>query len=576
MIGGIGLALKDMWRIAAPYFRSEERVSAFALLGSIIAIELGIVAITVRLNTWNADFYNALQDRNWDRFVAELIFFCWIVALFLVVAVLQYVLNQWLQIRWRRWATERYLAQWLDGATHWRQKITGDAADNPDQRIAEDVKLFIQHTLSIGIDILSSVVTLVSFIAILWGLSAAAPLMIGGETWSIPGYLVWAALLYAVFGTLVTHWIGRKLIPLNYNQERYEANFRFALVRVRENAEEIALQRGEAAERAPLGARFGDVITNFIAMMNVQKWLVAFRAGYNQASNIFPIVVVSPSYFSGAIQLGALFQTSSAFGRVEGAFSIFVTIYARIAEWKAVVDRLTGFEAAVAAARGVEGLSERIETGESEGDALEVTDLVTRLPTGRAIVALPRLTLRPGERRLVRGPSGTGKTTLLRGLSGLWPWGRGRIGVPKGTRLAVVPQRAYLPLGTLRAALTYPAAPDAYPDADVKAALTALRLDALADEMDAEANWATRLSGGEQQRVALARVMLSKPDWLLLDEATSALDPDTEEAVLGALAAALPKTGILAISHRGDTEVFAAAPLVLAPGGEGMPAVARA
>lgn len=574
MIGGIGQAVKDMWRIALPYYQSEERWSARLLLGAIVLIELFIVGITVRLNTWNADFYNALQDRNWDRFVSELIFFAWIVAVFLVAAVLQYVLNQWLQIRWRRWATERYLAQWLDGATHYRQKLMGDAADNPDQRIAEDVKLFIQHTLSIGIDILSSVVTLVSFVAILWGLSAASPLMIGGETWAIPGYLVWAALIYAVLGTLVAHWIGRKLIPLNFVQERYEANFRFALVRVRENAEEIALQRGEPAERTPLRARFADVMTNFVAMMNVQKWLVAFRAGYNQISNIFPIVVVSPSYFSGAIQLGALFQTSSAFDRVQGAFSIFVTIYTRIAEWKAVVDRLTGFEAAVAQASAAQGLGERIETIVGQGDTLEVSDLVTRLPGGRAIVALPKLSLRRGERRLVRGPSGTGKTTLLRGLSGVWPWGRGRVVVPEGTRLAILPQKAYLPLGTLRAAITYPAPPEAYTDAEVGAVLVALKLGAFAGDLDMEANWSARLSGGEQQRVALARAILAKPEWLLLDEATSALDPATEEAVLNALAAALPRTGILAISHRADTGVFAGVPVVLAAGQEGAPAVA--
>ncbi len=561
ILHGIGPALRTMWRLATPYFRSEERLSARLLLAAIIGMELGIVGIMVLLNQWNADFYNALQDRNWPVFVAQLWYFSTLAAIFLVGAVLQYYLNQWLQIRWRRWMTEQYLAAWLDGGTHYRQKMTGDAADNPDQRIAEDIKLFINHTLSIGIDLLSSVVTLVSFVVILWGLSAAAPLVIGGETIAIPGYLVWAALIYAIFGTIITHLLGRRLIPLNFQQERYEANFRFALMRLRENSEQVALQRGERAEHGPLRARFANVIRNFMALVDVQKNVVMFRAGYNQAATVFPFIVVSPAYFAGAIQLGPLMQTASAFDRVQTALSVFITIYTRIAEWKAVVDRLSGFDAAIVAAQESEFRSPHIEVIPSDGDTLDIENLTVELPSGHPVVAVDKLSLRPGERRILSGPSGTGKTTLFRGLSGVWPWGRGVVRVPRDTRLLVLPQKPYMPLVTLRAALTYPAPPDAISDAAVRGAVNAVGLASFADRLDNNEDWAAILSGGEQQRVQLARALLQAPDWLLLDEATSALDPESERRVLDAVTAALPGTAILAITHRSPAKPFDEPPL---------------
>lgn len=565
MLDGIGPALRTMWRLATPYFRSEERLSARLLLAAIIGMELGIVGITVLLNQWNVDFYNALQERNWPVFVAQLWYFSTLAAIFLVGAVLQYYLNQWLQIRWRRWMTERYLAAWLDGGTHYRQKMTGDAADNPDQRIAEDIKLFINHTLSIGIDLLSSVVTLLSFVVILWGLSAAAPLMIGGETIAIPGYLVWAALIYAIFGTIVTHLLGRRLIPLNFQQERYEANFRFALMRLRENSEQVALQHGERAEHGPLRARFADVIRNFMALVNVQKNVVMFRAGYNQTATVFPFIVVSPAYFAGAIQLGPLMQTASAFDRVQTALSVFITIYTRLAEWKAVVDRLAGFDAAIVAAQEVQFRSPHIEVTASEGDTLDIENLTVELPSGRPMIAVEKLSLRRGERRILSGPSGTGKTTLFRGLSGVWPWGRGVVRVPQGTRLLVLPQKPYLPLATLRAALTYPAPPDAISDATIRDVMDKVGLAPFADRLDSDENWAAILSGGEQQRVQLARALLQAPDWLLLDEATSALDPESERRVLDAVTSALPGTAMLAITHRSLAQPFNEPPLRVQP-----------
>ncbi|NJO54677.1 MAG: ABC transporter ATP-binding protein/permease [Bacteroidales bacterium] len=359
--------LAATWRLAAPYFRADqmgevslgplgrfrlrERWAGRGLLAAVIAIELAIVAITVALNAWNARFYDALQNRNWDSFVYELGFFCVLAGMFILLAVYQIYLNQWLQIRWRRWMTERLLGEWLSDANHYRMQLLGESADNPDQRIAEDIRLFIEKTLSLGVGLLSAAVTLVSFVGILWGLSAQAPLMIGGTTFAIPGYLVLAALIYAVLGTVLTHLIGRALVRLNFDQQRYEADFRVSLVRVRENAEQIALLEGEAAERDRLMERFGHVMRNWWAIMDRQKRLTFFTAGYSQVSMVFPFIVASPAYFAGAFQLGGLMQTASAFGRVENSLAFFISAYTQFAEWRAVVERLGGFEAAARAAR---------------------------------------------------------------------------------------------------------------------------------------------------------------------------------------------------------------------------------
>jgi len=302
------LTLAKTWRLTAPYFRSEDWRRGCGLLASVIAIELFLVGINVALNEWNNRFYNALQNHNWHAFVTELLFFCCLAAAYILLTVYQLYLNQWLQIGWRRWMTRSLLGNWLSAANHYRMQLLGDAADNPDQRIAEDINLFVERALSIGVGLLGSVVTLVSFVVILWGLSAQAPLQLFGTTLSIPGYLVWAALSYAAVGTFVTHFIGWRLIGLNFEQQRFEADFRFNLVRVRENAEQIALLRGETTERKRLLGRFGSVVVNWFAIMRRQKKLTFFTASYNQVAIVFPFVVVSPAYFAGAIQLGGLMQ----------------------------------------------------------------------------------------------------------------------------------------------------------------------------------------------------------------------------------------------------------------------------
>nr|WP_284701276.1 ABC transporter ATP-binding protein/permease [Rhodoplanes tepidamans] len=563
-------ALAVVWRLAAPYFRSEDRWAGRALLAAVIAIELAIVAITVMINQWNARFYNALQERDWTSFVSELVFFCALAAAFIVLAVYQLYLNQWLQIRWRRWMTDRYLSHWLEDANHYRMQLLGDAADNPDQRIADDINLFIDRGLSIGLGLLSSVVTLVSFVAILWNLSAQAPLQIGGTVWSIPGYLVWAALLYAIAGTALTHLIGRPLIPLNFQQQRYEADFRFHLVRVRENGEQIALLAGEPAEKARLLDRFAAVMSNWYAIMIRQKKLTFFTAGYRQASTVFPFVVMSPAYFASVINLGALMQAADAFANVQTALSFFVTSYRTIAEWKAVVDRLDGFDRSIAAGRAVAaGPATIAVTPRAEADRIAAGSLAVRLPDGRALVRADALGLPAGERVLVNGPSGSGKSTLFRALAGIWPFGDGTVAVPEGKSVMVLPQRPYLPVGPLAAAVSYPGLPDAFPRDTVAEVLGAVGLPGLVPRLDEEAHWGRMLSLGEQQRVAIARAILHAPDYLLLDEATASLDEPSEAALYRLLRERLPGTALISIGHRSTLDALHDRHLVLEREGDG-------
>jgi putative ATP-binding cassette transporter len=551
-----------VWRIAGPYFFSEDRWPGRILLAAVIAIELSIVGINVLLNSWNNTFYNALQDRNWDAFIYQLGYFCVLAAIYILLAVYQIYLNQWLQIRWRRWLTQTYLDRWLTGANHYRMQLRGDAADNPDQRIAEDVKEFIDAgtsgigILPIGLGLLNSVVTLGSFAVILWNLSGTAPLHLFGTTLMIPGYLFWAALVYAIIGTILTHLVGRALTALNFQQQRYEADFRFNLVRVRENSEQIALLDGEHAERHRLLMRFGNIVGNWLAIMSRQKKLTFLTAGYGQVSSVFPFVVVSPAYFAGVIQLGGLMQTASAFGSVQGALSFFVTAYRNIAEWRAVVERLAGFDESIAAARAAATTPPVIVLAPSEASVVGFKDLAVRLPSGRPLVNAGNLSIKLGERVLVSGPSGSGKSTLFRALAGLWPFGSGMITVPKNARMIILPQRPYFPIASLAAAVAYPAKPGTFNAGKVAELIATAGLPALALRIEEEAHWNRMLSIGEQQRLGIARALLYAPDFLFLDEATASLDETAEAALYQLLERRLAHTTIVSIGHRATLAAF--------------------
>ena len=553
---GIISTLATVWRIASPYYRSEDRWPGRLLLAAVIAIELSIVGITVLLNTWNNAFYNALQDKNWDAFVYQLGYFCVLATAFILLAVYQLYLNQWLQIRWRRWLTSRYLEHWLSDSNHYRMQLLGDAADNPDQRIAEDIRQFIELTLTIGLQLLNSTVTLGSFMVILWSLSAAAPLHLFGVSYDIPGYLFWAALIYACIGTALTHLIGRALIKLNFLQQRYEADFRFNLVRVRENSEQIALLDGESAERDRLLIRFGNVVANWLAIMSRQKKLTFFTAGYAQASVVFPFIMVSPAYFAGAVQLGGLMQTANAFGQVQGALSVFVTLYRHLAEWRAVIERLNGFDQSVTAAQKLAVTPPVIALAPGEAADITFKDLAVRLPNGVPLVNASNISISLGERVLVSGPSGSGKSTLFRALAGIWPFGEGTVLVPKNAKLMMLPQRPYFPIAPLAAAVAYPAEPGHFDSARVADLIAAVGLPALASRIEEEAHWNRMLSLGEQQRLGIARAILHAPDYLFLDEATASLDEPAEAALYDLLEQRLGLATIVSIGHRSTLAAF--------------------
>jgi vitamin B12/bleomycin/antimicrobial peptide transport system ATP-binding/permease protein len=556
-VNNIRSTLATVWRIAAPYFRSEDKLAGRALLAAFVSTELTGVALDVLLNQWNNRFYNALQEKDWDSFVREIGVFSLLAACNVVVGIYQLYLNQWLHIRWRRWMTNRYLGEWLHNANHYRMQLQGDAADNPDQRIADDVKLFVERTLEIGIGLLSSVVTLASFFIILWGLSAAAPLHIFGNEFAIPGYLVWGALIYAIFGTALTQWIGSPLVNLDFRQESFEADFRFNLVRVRENSEQIALLQGESAERQRLSERFGRIVENWYAIMSRTKRLTGFTRSYSQAAVIFPYILVAPAYFADKIQLGGMMQTASAFSSVQTALSFFVDVYRKLAEWRAIVARLDGFETAIASAATLATSAGSIDIVSSTGsDEIDLRQLLVRLPNGTPLVSADGFSIRGSERTLVTGPSGAGKSTLFRAIAGIWPFGNGSIAIPANAKLMMLPQRPYFPIGTLQAAIVYPAEASAFSSDRVRDALIAVSLPQFATQLTEQAHWNRMLSLGEQQRLGLARALLHAPQYLFLDEATASLDEAAEAALYRLIEEKLPATTIVSIGHRSTLEAF--------------------
>jgi putative ATP-binding cassette transporter len=540
-----------VWRIASPYFRSEDKVAARTLLAAVIAIQLALVAIDVLVNQWYNRFYNALQQYDWNAFVWELGIFIVLATISVGLSIYQLYLTQWLQIRWRNWMTRLYLGQWLDQANHYRMQLKGDAADNPDQRIAEDVKQFVEQTLGITVGLLGSIVSLVSFVVVLWGLSEAAPLILFGNEIQIPGYLVWGAVVYAIFGTGLTHWIGSPLVNLQFEQQRYEADFRFNLVRTRENSEQIALLRGEGTERELLLDRFRNVVANWYQIMSRTKRLTAFTASYSQAAVVFPFVLTAPAYFAQKIALGGMLQTASAFGSVQKALSFFVDAYRTLADWRSAVARLDGFEMALSSAASLSTEPQSIDVISTAGsDTIDLAQLLVKLPNGMPLISADSFRINANEATLIIGPSGAGKSTLFRAIAGVWPFGSGAISIPAHATLMMLPQRPYFPIGSLKAAIIYPASAEAFTTEQVRDVLVVVGLPQLSERLDDEAHWNQMLSLGEQQRLGIARALLHRPRYLFLDEATASLDEPSEARLYRALNEYLPQTTIVSIGHR--------------------------
>jgi len=546
--------LRQAWDLAWPYWNSEEKWTARGLLLAVVALNLITVALNVRLNSWNNDFYDALQQYNWPEFWRQFAIFGIIAFSLIVVAVYSLYLRQILHIRWRRWLTDRLLRNWLENQSYYRMQLNQAATDNPDQRIQEDLDRFATITLALSLGLLSSCVTLASFITILWTLSGALTIPLGGLTITVPGYMVFAALIYAVAGTLITRWIGYPLIRLNFDQQRFEADFRFSMVRLRENAENVAFYSGEGRELETFQTRFARIVANWWGIIRRRKKLTWFTTGYSQLAIIFPFVVAAPRYFDKAIQLGGLMQISSAFNQVQDALSFIITSYTEIAEYQSVVQRLSGFREKLDEIADAQKAPQPIAL-ERGGEGVEVSRLDLELPEGELLRANISLAASPGEALMITGASGLGKSTLLRAIAGLWPFGRGRIRVGDG-RCLFLPQRPYLPLGSLADALAYPRSAAELTPGSVADALRAVGLPELVDRLDEEANWAQRLSIGEQQRVAFARVLLVRPQVVFLDEATSALDEAAEMSLYRLLREAPWHPTIVSVGHHGNLRRF--------------------
>ena len=541
----VGSFLGDWWRLVIPYFKSEEWPIAISLLVGAIALTFAGVGLEVLFNDWNRRFYDSIQSKNEAVFWKEIIFFSWLAALYIMVFVARAIVSPYLRLRWRKWLTRHYLAHWLDDRGYYRIELMR-SVDNVDQRISEDLNQLGQYTMTLLLGLLSAVATLISFLFILWELSGPLSLAPIGIDITIPGYMAWVCLVYAVVGSYLANLVGRRLIPLNFMRQRFEANFRFSLVRVRENAEGIALYHGEQREDDSLNARFIDVFNNGFRVLMTQAQLAFYQSGYAQLAIVFPYVVTAPRFFAGAITFGVMTQTASAFGQVQSALSFFIDNYTSLAELRAVMDRLKGFQ---------------IATDDKPATAIDVTPqpgrsdvaaekLTLALPTGQALLENLDLPLKKGQSVLVRGASGTGKSTLFRALAGIWPFGKGHVRVPEGARVLFLPQKPYIPIGSLRDAIKYPDEHSRVSDPDIVEALRATGLGHLADRLDEVAHWSNTLSGGEQQRLAAARAMVFRPDWLFMDEATASLDEAAEAMVYNELKRRLPETTMVSIGHR--------------------------
>ena len=537
--------LKAFWALTKPYWVSEQRATGLTLLATVVGLAMMLVWLELQFNSWNRDFYNTFETRDQLDFFLQLGLFGLLAVIYIITFVYRQYFQQMLIIEWRTWLTERFLADWLKGQSYYRMQLLDRGTDNPDQRIADDLRIFVDLTLALFVGFLSAVATLIVFSIVLWRLSGVL------QHWgiSIPGDLLWVAVVYAVFGTVLTHVIGKPLIRLDFNQQRFEADFRFSLVRLRENSEGVALYGGEKQEEGSLRGRFVPVIQNWWALMYKQKQLTWFTAFYAQLAIIFPFVVAAPGFFASAITLGVIFQTASAFGQVQGSLSWFINAYTTFAQWKATVDRLIGFTESMDRVREE---ADRLDGDRiaAPGENISLEELELSLPQGTPLLAATSIELKPREHVLVSGPSGAGKSTFFRSLAGIWPYWKGRIRLPAGARLLFLPQKPYLPLGSLKHAVAYPERADQFDDSEIREAMESVGLPHLAADLERVENWAQVLSGGEQQRLAFARALLNKPDWLFLDEATAALPEQAQDELYRLVKDRLRRTTLVSVGHR--------------------------
>lgn len=571
-LAAVQATTRKIWALTTPFFSSEQKWKARAMLAAIVVLNLAAVYLLVLINDWNRLFYDALEKRDQPVFWAQLLRFTYLAFGYIVVAVYRFYLTQLLEMRWRAWMTSHYLQRWLAGQAFYRMELArfsrdGATPDNPDQRIQEDLNLFTTYSVSLSMGLLNALVTLASFVGILWGLSGGFAFSVAGRSYEIAGFMVWAAIAYCLAGSVITHYIGRPQIALNFRQQRFEADFRHHMVRVREYSEAIALDKGEQVERQHLDRRFLSVLANYLRLIKAQKNLIWFTTFFGQAAVVFPFLVSAPRFFSGAIQLGELMQISSAFSQVQESLAWFVENYSVLAAWRATADRLTSFEESFQAQ--AQAQRPEVATGAS---TLAAQDLTLALPDGAVLLAGLTLQVAPGDAVLVKGPSGSGKSTLFRAFAGIWPFARGKVEIPADTMC--IPQHPYFPDGSLRDALAYPEPASRYTDEALQHALEQALLPQLAARLDDQDAWSQKLSGGERQRLALARVFLKQPAWVLADEATSALDEEAEHTLYRRLVALVRRQGgaLVSIAHRPALAMFHQRRWELRKGDGGAPA----
>ena len=592
--------VRKMMRIADPFFAAQTPISIrpwplqptilpqslYARINVffLILINQFQVAIGLRFNFFQRDFGNAIQvadEAHRAAFWYQLmVVFVPLATIAIVAGIIEFYVASNFVLQWRRWMTAAFTSRWLLHSMHYKLALRTDNTDNPDQRISQDVGSFINgsgtgvNSGNVGIynytiQLISSATNLVSFSIILWGISNAMRAPIFGV--EIPGFLFWVAVLYAAVATGITQLIGRSLSRLYFRQQAVEANFRFDLARIREYSEQIALLKGEDREIERAGTVFDEVFRTIRRIIHVRTWLIAFNQFYSQISVIIPYVVVAPFYYLKIVDFGRFSQSADAFANVNGAMNFFVDRYIGLADFSSAIARLTTFEDSFDRALADEKKQPRLTASPGSGPNLALPDVDLALPDGRKLAHIADLVLIPQESALFVGPSGVGKSTLFRAISGLWPFGSGEIEQPAYAKLMLLPQRPYIPIGPLREALAYPGASSSFSDAQLSDALYGVGLPALVERLDESDNWQMRLSGGEQQRLAVARALLAAPDWLFLDESTASLDEQSEADLYRAIAKALPQTTLVSIGHRSTLNAFHKRTIAFEPH-EGAPA----
>ena len=564
-------SIRTFAAVAVGYWTSPGyRFRAWMMTGGMVILGCITVAIALWLNIWNRDFFNALEKRDLPAIVEQLWVLAGIVVSAGIAVCVQLHVKRRLQISWRTWLSNATIGRWLNSGRQYQLGLLAPDCDNPDGRIAEDIRISTEFAVEFAQSILQCILQLVTFLGVLWALSGTLNVTIGGVPVAIPGYMVWCAVAYALIGSVLTYGLGRHLIAAGNVRQGREADFRGGLIRARENSEGIALMHGETGERARLRLDLRNLRGAWNVQTRGQGNLSLLTTSLAYLAPVVPLVVALPRYLAGEIALGGLMQTAQAFSSVQWALSWLIDNFPRFADWRASADRvvtlhlaLLDLEETIASTDG-----QRVELRPGAVDKLVFRGLGLSRPDGEALVDDSDVSISLGERVLIRGVSGTGKSTLMRAVAGVWPWGHGAVDLPGGS-MTFMPQKPYFPLGTLRDAMLYPGNAQGMSDALLQETLSKVGLDHLSPRLSDTARWDHILSGGEQQRVAFARLLLSKPDWIFLDEATSALDEAGQENVMRLISEELGNSAVVSIGHRPGLEVFHHRELVLVPGEDG-------